>query len=256
MYSVLTLLFVAALPVVTLLGQPLQLSPPRVNIGRAMLSGEALALVYDFRMEGALIRYTTDGTMPNESSAAYEDTLYITTPSSIQARAFHPDFLPSAVVASSFVLPGTKIAECRINPPAPAYPGDGAATLHDHQFGASDFKKGYIGYTEQALIAEIRFSKKQKIQKVKASYLVNQGAWIFEPAHIIVADGKGRVLARYDLPQAGRESPAQNHIAEISFPAQRHKHIQVAVTPLAAIPSWHPGSGNPAWLFVDEVWVE
>jgi hypothetical protein len=256
MYRVLTLLFVTALPALKLLGQPLQLSTPRANIGRAMLSEEALALVYDFRMEGALIRYTTDGTKPNESSAAYEDTLYITTPSTIQARAFHPDFLPSDIVVSSFVLPGKKIAECRINPPSPAYPGDGAATLYDLQFSTSDFKKGYVGFTGQALVAEIRFSKKQKIQKAHISYLVNQGAWIFGPAHITVADGKGRVLARYDLPQAGQESPAQNHIAEIGFLAKRHQYIKVTATPLAAIPSWHPGSGNPAWLFVDEVWVE
>ena len=51
---------------------------------------------------GASIRYTTNGTTPSVSSPLYSTPVELTTPATVQARAFHVDYLPSPVASSAY----------------------------------------------------------------------------------------------------------------------------------------------------------
>lgn len=50
------------------------------------------------------VRYTTDGSIPNEESTLYEGPLTISSPTVIRARAFHPTLDPSPIVTQSYMM--------------------------------------------------------------------------------------------------------------------------------------------------------
>lgn len=50
----------------------------------------------------AVIRYTTDGSEPDENSPAYKQTLQLTTTTTVKSRAFQSGFAPSAVAVATF----------------------------------------------------------------------------------------------------------------------------------------------------------
>jgi hypothetical protein len=66
------------------------------------------SLVLSHPMPGAQIRYTTDGSTPDESSALYNAPITVANSTTFKAVAFHPDYLPSPVQESLFsIVPGS-----------------------------------------------------------------------------------------------------------------------------------------------------
>ena len=55
---------------------------------------------------GATLRYTVDGSEPEDSSSIYTDPLVLTASAVVRARAFHPAMNPSPVSAAAFVRSG------------------------------------------------------------------------------------------------------------------------------------------------------
>ena len=51
----------------------------------------------------AVIRYTTDGTAPVETSTLYTEALTVSTTTQIRARAFRSEFVPSEVVSETYI---------------------------------------------------------------------------------------------------------------------------------------------------------
>jgi len=51
----------------------------------------------------AVIHYTTDGTEPTESSPVYDQPLLIATTTTVKARSFRPDLLPSSTATAGFL---------------------------------------------------------------------------------------------------------------------------------------------------------
>ncbi len=236
--------------------QSLRLSPPRANQSLVMIREKPVVLDYDFRMEGSHISYTKDGPEPKSSDNRYTTPISITKPVTIKARVFHPDFEPSQVVKSVFVKRGKKIKTVRISDPDPKYSASGSHTLYDQVFGDMDFKKGYLGYNDSALIAEIYPANKTFISKVNISYLVNQSSWIFGPASVKVTDIKGHIISEQILPDTHIKQNSDHIIFRIGIDKKKYKYLKVSIEPLENIPDWHDGRKNKAWLFIDEVWVE
>ncbi len=65
--------------------------------------------------DGAVIRHTTDGSDPTESSPVYESPIAVTSGMSIRARAFKTDWEPSSVVTGDYVITGY-VAEPTFSP--------------------------------------------------------------------------------------------------------------------------------------------
>jgi hypothetical protein len=78
--------------------------------------------------DGAIIRYTTDGTDPDVNSAAYTKPLGVRPGDTIKARAFREKWTPSAVAVGEYPLAGaaTTTAPSMVipasKPAAPATP--------------------------------------------------------------------------------------------------------------------------------------
>lgn len=50
------------------------------------------------------LRYTIDGTAPNETSDLYSESIYVIENTNIKVRAFHPDYLPSLTATASYLF--------------------------------------------------------------------------------------------------------------------------------------------------------
>jgi Fn3 associated len=236
--------------------QEIKLSLPKANQSFVMLSDNTDPLKFDFRMDGAVIKYTTDGTDPSPKSLLYNNELSINKACTVKARAFHPDFLPSDVITTVFVHQGKKIKIIKANAPNEKYNGNASTTLYDGIFGDMDFKKDYFGYDGNALIAEIYPIKSGTLSKVNVSSLVNQGSWIFGPASIRVTDINGKLIGEKINANAQLQQNPSHMIHTVAIKKKKYNYLKITIQPLGALPEWHDGMGNKAWLFVDEVWVE
>ncbi|MFC7336599.1 CotH kinase family protein [Haloferula chungangensis] len=57
----------------------------------------------------ATIRYTVDGSMPDETSMVYEDPVVISATSRLKARAFRPGFLPGPVTQEGYIFADSEL---------------------------------------------------------------------------------------------------------------------------------------------------
>jgi hypothetical protein len=74
--------------------QPFQLAPPQTQSSR-IIASPSTSISFDFRLEGANIRYTTDGTEPTENSTIYTQPLNYNGFETLKAKSFKAGFLPS-----------------------------------------------------------------------------------------------------------------------------------------------------------------
>jgi hypothetical protein len=42
---------------------------------------------------------------------------------------------------------------------------------------------------------------------------------------------------------------------DCAFTSQKVKVLKIVVKPVKKLPKWHPQKGEPAWVFVDEVFL-
>lgn len=237
--------------------QKIQLSPPKSNVQMAMVGKDyPQNLVLDFRMEGATIRYTLDGTEPTINSKLYKIPLKISKPGTIKAKAFHQGFDPSETVTANFVAYGKKISSYNVSEPNPKYADEGSKTLFDGQFGNMSYTKNYLGYDKGPVEITFQSDSHQFITTIHISYLTHQGAWIFGPSKISVFDENNKLLIQKNFEDSTQKSTTSHSIHTINVPKKQYNQLKLVIEPVSSIPDWHDGRGNPAWFFVDEVWVE
>ncbi|MEM6967625.1 MAG: family 10 glycosylhydrolase, partial [Bacteroidota bacterium] len=160
-------------------------------------------------MEGVNIHYTTDGSEPSENDPIYQTEILLEKTTTVKARAFHPDYLPSETAAAQFVQLGKvfKIKNTSLNrTPHENYPGVGAEGLTDRKKGTTTFRTPlWMGFEGGNLEAIIEFENKEKISKITTSLLSDPGSWIFMPRAVEVygsMDGENYdLLKNVELPE-------------------------------------------------------
>jgi hypothetical protein len=234
--------------------QPLQLAPPQTASTR-LFAKPGQTIAFDFRLAGAEIRYTTDGSEPGFSSPIYAKPLITKGLTIVKAKSFKLGFEPSASATVQLVQPGeVRVDSAAIAPAPKKYVANGWKTLCDGSLGDDNFHERWLGFDEKAVEVKLFFFRKRKVSKLDIGYLRNQGAWIFGPAEVQVFDEKGRLLASQVIADTAKEQvPAAAFIA-LTLPKARHKALTIKVTGVV-IPDWHPGKGGMGWIFLDEVVV-
>ena len=97
------------------------------------------------------------------------------------------------------------------------------------------------------------------LKEIKASFLQDQVAWIFYPVSVeILASSAGD---EYNIIKTFIHKTKQNLTQEIKFfttslPDEKIRFIKIRAKSQGECPSWHPGNGGPAWIFVDEIVVQ
>lgn len=205
------------------------------------------------------IRYTLDGTEPNQNSLLYTKPFVIKESTVIKAKAFG-DRNESFTTTGHFVKANTKW-RVKVNTEyANQYSAGGDQALIDQLRGSSDFRTGaWQGYYGTDLDIEIDFRKKLDISKISVSLLQDIKSWIWFPKEVkfmISKNGKNWFSAgviQNKLPQDQYGPMLQEITLEQKFTT---RYLRIVAKSIGKCPSWHLGAGNPTWIFADEIIIE
>ncbi len=145
-------------------------------------------------------------------------------------------------------------------PPHPRYPGGGPSTLVDGLVGSRDFSDGrWLGFQGEALDAVVDLGESRRIAGIGLGCLQNQGPWIFFPATVefwVSEDGESWELAGRRQSPATPDPAVRARTFTTTVQAEAVRYVRVVAEGVNPLPDWHPGAGNPAWVFADEIIVE
>lgn len=208
----------------------------------------------------ATIHYTLDGSEPTRASAPYAGGVNIDGSVTLRARAFLDDNM-SPVLAVSFRRLSDYPKITLSAPYAPQYAAAGDDTLVDGLRGNDNFKTGrWQGYRGHDLGVTLDYGTSRQMTSVGMGFIQDAGAWILMPRRISVAvsdDGerfREVGAAASDVDERQMRPTVRDLVVELPS-SVRARYVRVRVTTYGKLPEWHPGAGEEAWFFTDEVIV-
>lgn len=240
----------------------IQLNPPIIENDELILTGPTPLRMKHF-VNGVDMRYTLDGREPDSlSSPKYDGKLVINDAVTLKAKAFKKGWISSATVSKAFFKSGLKPDSMTFAfAPDPSYKGIGPATLFDAVKGDNNFRSGkWLGFRDKPVDLKLKFNTPQQVNSITLSSLIDIGGYIFPPAEIQVWGGSSptdlKLLGtlRPKQPVNDKDGSYQTGFT-CSFPAQVVSDFRLVVKGVNPLPAWHPGKGQKAWVFLDEIFI-
>lgn len=240
----------------------LKLSPPVSLDGEKFISDTPATLQLKHYVKNTVIRYTTDGTEPDSVNARlFDGKETISSSTIIKAKAYKPGWLGSDVLEVKFFRnTHTPDSVIYITQPNVKYLDKEGKLLFDHEIGAPIFPFGnWVAFRENKMECLLRFPNTVTIQSIGLSSLVDVGSYIMPPASVQIWGGSDsnhlKLLGQLKPDQPGKSLPSFTKNFEIKFKPASLKYVKIVANPVAKLPQWHPGKGEKAWIFIDELLV-
>ncbi len=206
--------------------------------------------------------YTLDGSPPDSTSNKYEGPFLIDETADIQVIAQKKGWGISEPARKLFARAKYRAEKVTLNKRAnDRYAAEGPKTLGDFKKGTTAFTEGnWLGFEKEHFAATFDLGQSQEVSRVTVSALEDTNSWIFLPKGMTVSvsnDGRNfrELLSKKYPTSAGPIPPYQKSLTE-TFATQKARFVKVAVKSNLVNPSWHPGAGQPCWVFVDEILIE
>ena len=241
----------------------LKLNPPIVE-NEEQIFNTSLPLKLKHYIKGTTIRYTLDGKDPDSlNSPVYNGNLLVDDNVTVKAKAYKKGWISSDVMEQPFYKSSLKPdSAVLLTQPDKGRAASGAKTLIDFEKGSLNLGDGkWLGYRENKMQAMLYFPKEVTAKSINFSMAENVDAYIFPPQSITVwasKDGKEwKVLGNISPKQPTIKDKEVNQLlnAKCTFSPTSLQYIKFEVKPVSALPHWHRGKGEKAWVFMDEVCV-
>jgi len=208
------------------------------------------------------IHFSLDGSEPTVSSLRYEKPLRLKKTAVLKAAAFLDGrMISSPAEEKVFRHLALALPAALSFPFKEQYNGGGPLALSDGLRGSrSSGDSRWQGFEGDDLIATIDLGKEHKIARVAAGFLQNSASWIFLPSSVEIAfseDGKEFVVISTlanDISPFDPEPRVKEFSADTTGKKARFVHVHARN--IGVCPDGHPGAGNKAWLFADEIIIE
>lgn len=212
-------------------------------------------------IKGEKIYYTTDDTEPTKQSTVYQKPILIDKTTTLRAFASLVGSPESFRITSHFrKIPGNRRIMLK-TAYSPQYAAGGDVALIDFEKGSEDFRTGsWQGYEGVDIDAVVDLGENTTITSLTAGFLQDEGSWIFFPVDVsffLSDDGKTFRLegtVKNDIPD-NREGSFKKDFT-LLIPKTNARFIRMVAKNRGICPPWHPGAGNKAWLFADEISIE
>lgn len=140
------------------------------------------------------------------------------------------------------------------------YTGGGDSALVGGIRGTEDFRLGaWQGYEGNNLDAVIDLGTSKTITDVALGCLQDINSWIFFPTQVKFSFSENQTTWVNSIVIQNDVSPKSETIERKDFGKElkniQARYIRVEGINVGICPSWHKGTGNKAWLFVDEITV-
>lgn len=231
--------------------------------GSSVKSGlytEPKELSFTVDAEGVEIRYTMDGSEPNPSSLLYKKPVILDKSATIAAKSMKENMESAKSVIRFTRILGIKNVFLK-SKASSRYPSRGALSLVDGLRGTSNHRDGkWMGFEGNDLEATIDFGKSRDIRKVTIGFIKAEKSWIFLPRSIefsVSENGKSFRTVGLTLKNEMKRLAGEgvNNIPK-EFKGLRARYLKVKATNIGLCPEGHPGAGEKAWLFADEIIIE
>jgi len=145
--------------------------------------------------------------------------------------------------------------------PNPQYRAGGPQALIDGLRGDANWRTGgWLGFQQTDFSVTVDLGKRQPLRRAGASFLQDQRSWIWMPSEVIVSvsdDGlRFKPVARLSSEVAADAQGVilRSLVAKIDGTVARY--VRIHAKNFGAIPDWHPGAGDNAFIFVDEILID
>lgn len=239
----------------------LKLSPPVLLNEEGFLSA-TVPLKLKHYIQGTTIRYTMDGSEPDSlQSPVFKGNETINSNASIKAKAYKPGWISSDLLEANFYKNTyTPDSVIYLTKPNDKYKDDDGKLLINSEKGEADFRfGGWVAFRENRMECLLPFVRPVTIQSITLSSLVDANSYIMPAQLVEIWGGDDRknlkLLGRLTPEQPRKIQPAFMKGFECKFNPATVKYIKIIATPVGKLPAWHPGKGDKAWIFIDEVLV-
>jgi predicted alpha-1,2-mannosidase len=222
---------------------------------------DSLMLTLACETPGSSIFYSLDGSEPTTASIRYAGPFTLRESKTLKARAFSKGRPPSGMMEAAFTKTFRIGTVAQPGAYSPQYPGGGHDALIDGVRGVEDFRVGgWQGFEGNDLETVVDLGSVRPIRRIAATFLQDHNAWIFFPTSVridISVDGKVyRTAFEGGTGVAPQQEGAIKKTVSTDLEADHARYVRIRATNIGLCPPWHKGSGNKAWLFVDEIQVE
>jgi predicted alpha-1,2-mannosidase len=207
------------------------------------------------------VYYTTDGSKPDARAQRFRFPFSIDNTTTVKAVAMNGRGESSSVVTAVYrkVLHNWNVVlDAKYSR---QYAGGGELGLIDGLRGTTNFSGGaWQGYQGQDLVAIIDLGRTRSVSRLGAGFLQEIRSWIWMPRRIEFAlSTHGRDFTQVlsisnDVSEREYGTVIKDFMG--SIPPQHARYIRIKALNYGKIPTWHPGSGGDAWIFVDEIIIE
>ncbi len=209
----------------------------------------------------AVIRYTLDGSDPDDGSAIYSEPFIIDKNTQVKAFSYVEGKVPSKVIEGFFsLMPAGRNVTYQTEYNSQYTAGDSVALI-DLIRGTDNFQTGsWQGFHGVDVDVIVDLGSTQKVNVIKAGFLQDQNSWIFMPEWVefsVSANGNDyRLIGRQENKIDTKHDGGITKDFSVMTSGMNIRYIKLLAKNRGICPDWHPGAGNPCWLFVDEIVVE
>ncbi len=208
----------------------------------------------------AEIRYTLDGSTPDEKSLLYKKPFVISNSTYVKAKAFKSGSTPSFTAIKRYNFDYIVKATFTNKPNTP-YNFEQETILFDGDRGdISELSRGWLGFSGNDFNVVLELSKAIELQQVVARFAHVPDAWAFAPTAVQVYvsdDGENfspaiNAKLKYAPEEQSMNSP-QLVTVTIDVDKPDVKYVRIVAKNMGRIPSWHKARGLRPWIMVDEI---
>ena len=242
------------------LNQKIYLSKPITSL-KTGIHSDSQTLSLSVNEKDAEIRFTTDGSEPDELSSLYDTPLTLEQSTIVKAITIKGKIKSDVITIEFTKVVGIKGVKLLKNA-SKKYPAEfGGLSLVDGKLGNDDYNhSAWMGFEEDDLEVVIDFGESRSFEKVSLSCLENKGGWIFLPteANYSISNNGKNFQSIGTLEKENITSPEKRNTILLgkNFGKTKARYLKISAKNIGTCPKGHPGEGGKAWLFIDEIIVE
>ena len=235
-----------------------QLEPPLITPSKTLFN-DTIHIALESRLKNVALHYTLNGKTPDTTSKVYTEKIILDRSETFKVAAFKKGWMPSDVLMREYAKIEHTITDFTIKTkPDERYPG--AKKLFDLKEGSLDFKDGnWTGYYGTDLNTTIDLGTIKTIRNISFSCMESVGSWILYPTDFTVytsntKNGSFKEVGATKVTREGEGGDTETKKVTLQLPNTEARYVKVVIKNHDKLPEWHPSAGNPAWLFVDEIY--
>ena len=235
-----------------------QLEAPEI-MPKGTLFTDTIHLNIKSRLKDVDIRYTLNGATPDATSKVVSNPIIIENSKTLKIATFKKGWLPSEILTREYVKVVQQIANFSVQK-APSSDYAKANKLFDLKEGSVSFKDGeWTGFFGYDLNTTFDLGETKTVNNISFSTLEDVGSWILYPTKFTVYASKTnrnfKKIGEMEVQRTGEGGEPEKKKVTLSIPNTEARFFKVIIKNHDKLPTWHPAAGNPAWIFVDEMYV-